>query len=91
VFERFNRWISGDFDCIKCGKRMHLMSFGYGETICPNCYDGEKQFIFLDKGYWLNRLLSTYIGQETLVQEQDDFDEILLEQMSHPPIIREAS
>jgi hypothetical protein len=70
---------------------MHLMSFGYGETICPQCYDGEKQFIFLDKGYWLNRLLSRYIGQETLIQEQDDFDEILLEQMSHPPIIREAS
>jgi len=33
------------------------MSFGYGEAICPNCYNGEKQFIFFDKNYVLNRII----------------------------------
>lgn len=61
MFGRFNRWISGSFDCIKCGRRMHLMSFGYGDTICPRCYDGEKQIIFLDESYWLNRLISGFL------------------------------
>jgi len=76
---------------VKCGRRMHLLSFGYGETICPRCYDGEKQIIFLDDGYWLNRLLSNYIGRETVLDKQEDFDEILLEQVSYPPIIGEDS
>lgn len=70
---------------------MHLMSFGYGETICPRCYDGEKQFIFLDDGYWLNRLLSTFFGRETVLDERDDFDEILLEHVSYSPMIGEDS
>ncbi len=81
MFEKFNRWLSGSFDCIKCGKRMHLMSFGYGETICPHCYNGEEKFILMDKGYWLNRFLSTFMEQETRVQEQEDYDDILLAQM----------
>lgn len=58
VFERFRLWLSGTFKCRKCGLRVHLMAFGYGETICPDCYEGEEKFIFFDESYWLNRLLS---------------------------------
>ena len=79
LFERFDRWLSGSFNCIKCGKRMYLMSFGYGETICPHCYTGEEDFIFLDSGYWLNRLISKFIKQGTRPQKLEDFDEIILE------------
>ena len=60
---------------------MHIMSFGYGETICPRCYDGEEKLILMDKGYWLNRFLSTFMEQETRVQKQEDYDDILLAQM----------
>ncbi|MCW4041916.1 MAG: hypothetical protein NWE83_14340 [Candidatus Bathyarchaeota archaeon] len=60
---------------------MHIMSFGYGETICPHCYDGEEKLILMDKGYWLNRFLSTFMEQETQVQKQEDYDDILLAQM----------
>jgi len=82
MFERFNRWLSGSFDCIKCGKHMHIMSFGYGETICPRCYDGEEKFILMDKSYWLNRFLSTFMEQETRIQKQEDYDDILLAQIN---------
>jgi len=58
MFERLQRWLSGNFTCIKCGRKVHALTFGYGTTICPDCYEGEQPFIFLDEGYWLNRLLS---------------------------------
>ena len=57
------------------------MSFGYGEAICPSCYDGEYNFIFLDKSYWLNRLLSRNIEQNMFHKKREDYDEILLERM----------
>jgi len=41
------------------------MSFGYGEAICPDCYKGEKNFLFFDKGYWLNRIISHLFTTET--------------------------
>ena len=67
------------------------MSFGYGETICPRCYDGEKRIILLDDGYWLNRLLSTYFGRETVLDERDELDELLLDHVSYSPVIGEDS
>jgi len=48
------------------------MSFGYGETICPHCYDGEEKFILMDTGYWLNRFLSTFMEQETRIQKREE-------------------
>ena len=33
------------------------MSFGYGEAVCPECYNNEESFLMLDESYWLNRLL----------------------------------
>ena len=54
---RLYRWLQGTFICSKCGNNFGIMSFGYGEAICPNCYNGEKQFIFFDKNYVLNRII----------------------------------
>jgi len=59
MFERLKLWLSGTFTCIKCGRKVHAMTFGYGTTICPSCYEGEKNFLCFDEGYWLNRLLSS--------------------------------
>jgi hypothetical protein len=39
------------------------MSFGYGEAICPNCYNGEEQFIFFDKNYVLNRIMLNFFAR----------------------------
>ena len=60
IFGRFKRWLSGEIVCICCKKIFYIFSFGYGKGLCPNCYVtdiGEKRFIELDKGYWLNRLI----------------------------------
>jgi len=35
----------------------------------------------MDKGYWLNRFLSTFMEQETRIQKQENYDDILLAQM----------
>jgi len=51
------KWLAGEFVCRKCGRLLHTMSFGFGEAICPDCYDGEQPFLFFDKSYLLNRLL----------------------------------
>jgi len=63
-FERFNRWLSGSFVCVKCGRVMHLMMFGFGGVVCPRCYNGEERFIFLDENYCLNRLIGRAIKNE---------------------------
>jgi len=63
MFESFSRWLKGGFVCASCGREYHAMSFGFGEIICPECYKGEEDFISLDKGYWLNRMLACFIHQ----------------------------
>jgi len=57
MFERLRKWLSGTFICRMCGRSINLMTFGYGECICPECYNGEEKTVFFDTGYWLNRLL----------------------------------
>ena len=57
MFDNFNRWLSGNFVCIKCGGHVHLLTFGFGETICPGCYDGGSPLVRLDKSYILNRII----------------------------------
>jgi len=61
MFEKFRRWLSGTFTCRRCGLEVHALTFGYGTTICPDCYEGEEDFLRLDEGYWLNSLLSRLI------------------------------
>ena len=58
MFDNFNRWLSGNFVCIKCGDHVHLLTFGFGTTICPGCHDGEVPLVRLDKSYTLNRILA---------------------------------
>ncbi len=78
MFDRFKLWASGKFECATCGKELHLMSFGYGKTICPNCYNGVEKIISLDQEYWLNRLLAKFIKKEPTSKKQEEYDEILL-------------
>ena len=63
MFERLRRWLKGSFTCKKCGREVHAMRFGYGTTICPDCHEGEQPYIFLDRSYWLNRLIDTLIRE----------------------------
>ena len=58
VFNFINKWLRGQFICIKCQKIYSINSFGYGTIICPNCYNGEKEFLSFDESYWLNRILT---------------------------------
>lgn len=58
MFENLNRWLNGVFICSKCDRELHTTYFGYGETICSNCYNGETSFIFLDNTFWLNKMLT---------------------------------
>ena len=77
MFHNIRRWLSGTFTCVKCGNDINIMSFGFGTSVCPSCYVNESPFLFLDKGYLLNRMLARLYKRE--VQEKfDDFDEILL-------------
>jgi DNA-directed RNA polymerase subunit RPC12/RpoP len=55
---KIHRWLSGSFICKKCEREFHTMSFGYGEIICPDCYEGERRFITFDDGFWLNRIVA---------------------------------
>jgi hypothetical protein len=42
------------------------MSLGFGEIICPECYNAEEKFIFLDMSYWLNRIIVRNINRKNI-------------------------
>ena len=68
MFERLRRWLGGSFICTKCGKNYQIFSFGFGDGICPNCYDGEKQFLFFDNSFSLNRVLNRLLNRSSGVK-----------------------
>lgn len=61
------------------------MSIGYGDAICPQCYNGEEHFIFFDNSYWLNRLLIKLIPNQVYTKRRpsaraiENYDEIYQE------------
>jgi len=60
MLEKFNRWLRGEFVCVKCGKTWYSFgSFGFGKMICPECYKPTDltEWLFPDMSYWLNRLI----------------------------------
>ena len=63
TFSNFSRWLSGSFVCVKCGRGVRLFTFGYGATVCPDCYRGEQPFVFFDDRFWMNRVLLRFAGQ----------------------------
>ncbi|MHA2169710.1 MAG: hypothetical protein ACXAB7_07430 [Candidatus Kariarchaeaceae archaeon] len=87
LFTKINRWLRGSFECKKCGSTFLTFGFGYGECICPNCYQGESQFLFYDNTFFLNRISSKWmmarrssIEQPTLSEDEEIIlDEIMLE------------
>jgi len=63
MFEKFKKFLRGEFVCIRCGKTWYAFSsFGFGKMICPDCYQGEEKWLFPDMTYWLNRLLFRDVG-----------------------------
>jgi hypothetical protein len=57
------KWLNGSYTCKYCGRQFYVFSFGFGSAICPDCYKGESPFIFLNKEYWLNRLMLKYLAR----------------------------
>ena len=57
MFDNFRRWLSGSFTCIKCDNQVQLMTFGFGDTVCPSCYAEESPLVRLDESYILNRII----------------------------------
>jgi len=55
--KKLDRWLHGRFICRKCGKAYCINGFGFGEAICPDCYEGEDKFLFYDVSFFLNRWL----------------------------------
>ncbi len=58
MFENIRRWLKGSFTCSKCGKAFHIMSVGFGTTICPICSENNNGIsLCYDESYWLNRFI----------------------------------
>ena len=66
------------------------MSFGYGKAICPDCYDGEQPFIFLDEDFYLNRMMENIISKKASHKPAGDADSILHEKLltAHSHLMR---
>jgi len=62
-----HRWLKGSFVCKKCGREFFTMCFGFGTSICPDCYRGEQPFMFFDNGYWLNRITTILLNHRACV------------------------
>ena len=55
------------------------MSFGFGEAICPDCYRGERQFLFFDDSYFLNRIITLFLKHEAPESEPPCQEPIIIE------------
>ena len=87
LFRRFHRWLSGNFTCRKCGREFYTMCFGYGEAICPDCYQGEQPFLFFDNTYWLNRITAHLLNHSAPKTPPAADESPLIHQPPTPPPI----
>jgi len=71
MFERLKCWLKGTFVCTKCGGTFHLFTFGYGTTVCSECYEGEQLIVNFDDEFWLNRMLSRLRARSSSKREID--------------------
>ena len=62
MFDKLRLWLEGAFDCVICGERFFVMSFGFGRSICPRCYGGKSPFLVLNDAYWINRIVRMLNG-----------------------------
>ena len=60
------------------------MCFGYGEAICPDCYDGEQPFLFFDNSYWLNRIMARLLNHRASRLKPYSPDPILIQRNQIP-------
>ena len=70
LFIKFKMWLEGHFTCISCGRRVFLYSFGYGKTICPDCYKGQNELIYFNDNFFLNRIMNKKKGLYTPPQSR---------------------
>ncbi len=63
LFNKILSFFRGSFVCEKCGRQFYAMCFGYGETVCPDCYHGERHFISFDDDFILNRMMAKVMDQ----------------------------
>lgn len=80
MFGKLRLWLDGTFSCIRCGRTHHVMTFGFGKSICPDCYRGEESFLFFDQTYWLNRILARILNFMATPPEPTPLDPALLQQ-----------
>jgi hypothetical protein len=72
-------WLDGTFTCIRCGRTLHIMTFGFGKSICPDSYRGEESFLFFDQRYWLNRIIARILNYMATPPEPTPLDSALLQ------------
>lgn len=63
------------------------MCFGFGEAICPDCYEGEEKFLFFDNRYWLNRIMARVFNQRTPTSEPISPDPTIIHSTSETSMI----
>jgi hypothetical protein len=87
ISNKLRSWLNGSFTTMRCGREFNTMTFSYGETICPDCYNGEKQFLFHDQDYWLNWLTTKLVNhKEPEPEEEEPYDPHLTVQNYMPQI-----
>ena len=79
LFGNLRRWLRGSFTCVRCGREFHVMTFGCGTAVCPDCYSGEQPFLFFDDGFWLNRVMMKIMCQREPRSGLSDDDLVLLQ------------
>jgi len=79
LFNKVRLWLEGTFTCIRCGRIHHIFIFGFGKSICPDCYQGERSFLFFDQSYWLNRIITRFLNYDPTLPEPLQFDPALME------------
>lgn len=61
MMRRLIRWLRSSWVCTRCGREFHMMCFGYGTCVCPDCYRGEQPLLFPDEAFLLNRLMARIV------------------------------
>ena len=51
------RWLRGEYMCVRCGRTWYAPHFGTGKIVCPECYRGEQPWRWEEKPW--EKLLSS--------------------------------
>lgn len=59
------------------------MAFGFGEIICPVCYNAEEEFMFIDTSYWLNRIMAKNLKRYKIYSRIMDIETTVIDTPFH--------